>query len=164
MNTKNDFEKLTAMLPQRYHVDALELLYPYLIPEMTWEINNYLMFFKREPTAPIDIVKIIFKLVGELTGVLNVRDTKIRTHTEVTARQLAMYALYYEIPNFSLGKVGQCFTHAFNHATVLNAHRTIECLYATQADFRKLINLLADMMVDMNLQNLKNRLAIIKTI
>ena len=164
MNAKTDFEKLSVIIPHRYHVDAIELLRPYLSPEMLSETDEYMANFKLVPIAPKEVINAVFRLVGELTGITNVQHTNKRLHPEVTARQLAMYALYYEIPNFSLASVGHAFTHKFNHATVINAHKSIEAFYATNLEFRKLINQLADNLSEMNLSNLKARLTILKTI
>lgn len=164
MTAKTDFEKLSLFIPHRYHIESLELLRPYLSPEMVAEVNTYLSTFISEPTAPNEVINVIFKLISEATGVANVRDTKRRLFTEVMARQMAMYAIYYEIPSYALATVGKVFTHQFNHATVINAHKAIESHYATDGDFRRLFNQLSELMAKQGLGNLKNRISILKTL
>jgi hypothetical protein len=164
MNAKLDFNKLTLFIPHRYHIESLELLKPYLSPEMMAEVNTYIATFISEPTAPAEVVKVVFRIVAEVTGVENVQDTKSRVYNEVMARQIAMYALYYEIPNYALATVGNAFTHKFNHATVINAKKSIESHYATDGDFRRMFNQLAELMAKQGLTNLKTRISNLKTI
>jgi chromosomal replication initiation ATPase DnaA len=164
MSAETDFEKLLLLIPHRYHCEALNLLNQYLSPEMKWEANDYLKFYKKEPEAPAEIIKVIFQIVGEVTGVENVRDTKRRIYNEVMARQLAMYAIYYELTNFGLSMVGQAFTHKFDHATVINAKKSIESHYATDGEFRRMFNQVAALMEKQGLTNLKARISILKTL
>jgi hypothetical protein len=164
MNAANNLHEAMKFVPLRSHKAVLTILGPYFNPEMLAAAVNYVERFEALPMGPEEITEIIFKLVGDITENTTFRKSKTRKVEFVFSRQLAMFAIYTEVPQYSLQKVAHLFTPKYDHATVLHACKSMEARYAASKSSRETINALAQLMAEHSLYSFQNRLETITVI
>ena len=116
------------------------LLGPYFNPEMLAASVNYLERFNVPALTPKEIADKIFELIAEASGLEDFRQSTTKQTPYAHTRQLAMYVLYTEIPEFSYQQVGNLFTKGFGHATVLHACYATEERYSCEKSTRDRLN------------------------
>lgn len=156
MNANETLKTATALIPHRYQKRVITLLGPHFSPEMLAEAVTYLESLEEAPMGPDEITELIFKLVGEITGVENIAATTSRRFNQVLSRQMAMLALYLEIPGATFVMVGKLFEHQFDHASVVHAKKSMEIRYSCDPQTRNKLNELAKYLSEKNLSGLTN--------
>jgi hypothetical protein len=157
MNAKIDLNEAMKFVPLRSQKAVLSILGPHFSPEMLAASVEYLERFEARPLQPNDVAEIIFKIVSDLTGVENIRDTTTRKRKLVFARQMAMIAVYTEVATMSYEYIGSLFNPKRDHATVMHACKCIEAQYASDKATRDLLNSLTELLAEHSLYSLKNR-------
>lgn len=156
MNANETLKTATALIPQRYQKRVITLLTPHFNPEMLAEAVTYLEGLEEPPLGPEEITELVFKLVGEITGVENIAATKSRKFLEVLSRQMVMLALYLELPGATFEMIGKLFEHKFDHASVLHAKKSMEIRFSCDPNTRNKLNELAKYLSEKNLNGLTN--------
>lgn len=158
MNAREDFNQAIRLMPMRYQKTILTALAPHFNPEMLAMSIDYLQRFETKVLTPNDISELIFKLVSDITGVMDFRDSTTRKIEFAFSRQLAMFALYNEVPQFSYQYVANLFGNKFDHATVVHACKSMEARYSSDKSSRQTIDALANLMAEQSLFTFKNKL------
>jgi len=164
MSAKIQLNHVTGLIPLRYHREILSLLSPHFDVEMSEAVEDYLSSLAATPMSPFAVTELVFRLVTEITGVENIRETKTRTFSTVFARQIAMVAIYCEIENSTYKSVGELFAANFDHASVIHAKKSIESRYSTDLPARKKINMLIKFLAEKNLTGTRDHFAKIEKI
>jgi chromosomal replication initiation ATPase DnaA len=123
---------------------------------MLAEAVTYLEGLEEPPLGPEEITELVFKLVGEITGVENIASTTSRRFAEVLSRQMVMFTLYLEVPGASFDLIGKLFAHKFDHATVIHAKKSLVARYSCDPQTRNKLNELAKYLSEKNLSGLTN--------
>jgi len=161
MNAKSDLNEAMKFVPLRSQRAVLAILGPHFSPEMLAASVEHIERFETHPLQPNDIAEIIFKIVSDLTGVENIRETTTRKRKLVFARQLAMIAIYTEVSTMSYEFIGGLFNPKRDHATVMHACKCIEAQYSSDKATRELLNSLTELLAEHSLYALKHRLELI---
>jgi len=164
MNVTDDFKNAMGLVPLRYQKAVLTLLAPHFSPEMLAVSVEYLRKDETHELSPPEIIELIFKVVGDITGLREFRKCKTRKADFVFSRQLAMFTLYNSVPHFSYQYVANLFTPRFDHATTVHACKSMEARYSTNKATRETINDLANILAEYGLYGLQNRLNLITRI
>jgi hypothetical protein len=164
MNAQNNLHEAMKFVPLRSQKAVLTILGPYFTPEMLAVAVDHIERFETLPMGPEEITEIIFKLVGDLTENPNFRKSKTRKVEFVFPRQLAMFAIYTEIPQYSLQTVANLFTPKYDHATVVHSCKSMEARYASNKSSRETISALASLMAEHSLYGFQNKLETITVI
>ena len=164
MSAKIQLNHVTGLIPLRHQREILSLLSPHFDVEMSEAVQDYLSNIASAPMAPFAVTELVFRLVTEITGVENIRETKTRTFSNVFARQIAMVAIYCEIENSTYKSVGELFAANFDHASVIHAKKSIESRYSTDIPARKKINILIKFLAEKNLTGTRDHFAKIEKI
>ncbi len=140
------------------------LLGPYFNPEMLAASVNYLERFNVPALTPNEIANKIFELIAEASGLEDYRESTTKKTPYVHTRQLAMFVLYTEIPEFSYQQVGNLFLKRFGHATVLHACQATEERYSCDRATRDRLNKLTASLANHGMFATRERLAKIQII
>lgn len=134
------------------------LLRPYFNPEMLAASVNYLERFNVPALTPNEIADKIFELIAEASGLDDFRQSSTKLINYAQTRQLAMFVLYTEIPEFSYQQIGNLFTKRFGHATVLHACKAVEERYSCEKSTRDRLNKLTASLANHGMFSTRERL------
>jgi chromosomal replication initiation ATPase DnaA len=154
MTENETLKTATALIPHRYQKKVITLLSAHFTPEMMAEAITYLEALEEPPLGPEEITELVFKLVGEITGIENIAATTSRRFHEVLSRQMVMLTLYLEVPGATFDLVGKLFEHKFDHASVMHAKKSMEIRYSCDSKTRDKLNELAKYLTEKNLNGL----------
>lgn len=164
MNAASNLHEAMKFVPLRSQKALLTILGPYFSPEMLAAAVDHIERFETLPMGPEEITEIIFKLIADITENATFRKSKTRKAEVIFPRQLAMFAIYTEIPQYSLQTVANLFTPKYDHATVVHACKSMEARYAANKSSRDVINTLASLMAEHSLYGFQNKLQTIAVI
>jgi len=147
MSAEEILQQAVELIPNSNRRNVLTLLAPHFSPEMLAASVRYLERFETAVMGSDEIVKLVFELVAELTDVPDFRQRKTRQFQYVFPRQLAMFVIYNEIPEYSYRNCAELFAHKFDHATAINACHSIKDRYATDKTTRQRVDNLVSALV-----------------
>lgn len=159
MSAEETLQQIMELIPSSNRRDVLLLLEPHLSPEMLAVVVSYIDRFNTPVMGSNEVVEVVFSLVAELTGTDDFRQSKSREVRYAFPRQLAMFVIYNEIPEYSYRNCAELFSHKFDHATAIHACKSMENRYTTDKTTRQRIDLLITLLTNRGLYGTRDRVA-----
>ena len=119
-----DFTKYTV--PARRGEFLVDLMK--LCPQLENDIMEIISagVVSRAATSPSVAFKDMCRIVGAVVNIHHVENYSGRKREFVFPRQVIMYAMKIQYPNFAYASIGKLFSHEFDHATVIFAVNKVE--------------------------------------
>lgn len=166
MSIEQSLYQVLDLIPEHDRKQAMTLLLPHfniisrkICVRMHQKMNAEL----NDDTA---VFNMICDCVSQLTGVLDVANTRTRKHECKLSRHMVMFCMVHELVNegmMSLTSVGKLFKGSPAHSSVIYAEKNIANLYATDLETFNMMNQIADCLSSKGYTRTQIKLQSIKT-